>query len=69
MLSSKAGGTGLSLIGASRLILYDIDWNPANDLQVHVDLQRVSMLQLTLLGKIDCGQNETDCTALHDLLL
>eukprot|EP00794_Sanderia_malayensis_P014349 gene14349-15845_t len=33
LLSSKAGGTGLNLIGASRLILYDIDWNPANDLQ------------------------------------
>ena len=25
---------GLNLIGASRLILYDVDWNPANDLQV-----------------------------------
>ena len=34
LLSSKAGGTGLNLIGASRLILYDIDWNPANDIQV-----------------------------------
>lgn len=34
LLSSKAGGTGLNLIGANRLVLYDIDWNPANDLQV-----------------------------------
>ncbi len=34
LLSSKAGGVGLNLIGASRLILYDVDWNPANDLQV-----------------------------------
>ena len=34
LLSSKAGGVGLNLIGASHLILYDIDWNPANDLQV-----------------------------------
>ncbi|XP_076344572.1 DNA repair and recombination protein RAD54B-like [Tachypleus tridentatus] len=33
LLSSKAGGTGLNLIGASRILLYDIDWNPANDLQ------------------------------------
>ncbi|XP_046370032.2 DNA repair and recombination protein RAD54B-like [Haliotis rufescens] len=33
LLSSKAGGVGLNLVGASRLILYDIDWNPANDLQ------------------------------------
>ena len=34
LLSTKAGGVGLNLVGASRLILYDIDWNPANDIQV-----------------------------------
>ncbi|KAJ7372135.1 DNA repair and recombination protein rad54b [Desmophyllum pertusum] len=33
LLSSKAGGVGLNLIGASRLVLFDIDWNPANDIQ------------------------------------
>lgn len=36
LLSSKAGGVGLNLIGASRLVLYDLDWNPANDLQVRI---------------------------------
>ncbi|XP_045143275.1 DNA repair and recombination protein RAD54B [Echinops telfairi] len=38
LLSSKAGGVGLNLIGGSHLILYDIDWNPATDIQV-VSLQ------------------------------
>jgi hypothetical protein len=33
LLSAKAGGVGLNLTGASRLILYDSDWNPATDLQ------------------------------------
>jgi len=33
LLSSKAGGCGLNLIGANRLILFDPDWNPANDEQ------------------------------------
>ena len=33
LLSSKAGGTGLNLIGASRILLYDMDWNPAHDIQ------------------------------------
>jgi DNA repair and recombination protein RAD54B len=33
LLSSKSGGTGLNLIGASRIILFDIDWNPATDTQ------------------------------------
>ena len=41
LLSSKAGGVGLNLVGASRLILYDIDWNPANDLQVCVSMYNV----------------------------
>ncbi|XP_054548080.1 DNA repair and recombination protein RAD54B isoform X2 [Talpa occidentalis] len=33
LLSSKAGGVGLNLVGGSHLILYDIDWNPATDIQ------------------------------------
>ncbi|EFA83651.1 SNF2-related domain-containing protein [Heterostelium album PN500] len=33
LLSSKAGGIGLNLIGANHLILVDPDWNPANDAQ------------------------------------
>ncbi|KAG2444135.1 hypothetical protein HYH02_009075 [Chlamydomonas schloesseri] len=33
LLSSKAGGVGLNIIGANRLVLFDPDWNPANDLQ------------------------------------
>ncbi|WBW70769.1 ATP-dependent DNA translocase Rdh54 [Schizosaccharomyces osmophilus] len=33
LLSSKAGGCGLNLTGASRLVLYEPSWNPAQDLQ------------------------------------
>lgn len=44
LLSTKAGGSGLNLVGASRLILFDSDWNPANDLQamgrIHRDGQK-----------------------------
>ena len=33
LLSAKAGGAGLNLTGASRLILADSSWNPAVDAQ------------------------------------
>ena len=33
LLSSKAGGVGLNLIGGNHLVLFDPDWNPANDAQ------------------------------------
>jgi DNA repair and recombination protein RAD54B len=46
LLSAKAGGVGLNLIGASRIVLFDVDWNPATDLQamarIHRDGQKLS---------------------------
>jgi hypothetical protein len=36
LLSSKAGGCGLNLVGGNRLVLFDPDWNPANDKQVNI---------------------------------
>lgn len=30
---AQAGGCGLNLIGGNRLVLFDPDWNPANDKQ------------------------------------
>lgn len=31
LLSAKAGGCGLNLIGCCKMILLDPDWNPSND--------------------------------------
>ncbi|XP_059139437.1 DNA repair and recombination protein RAD54B-like [Physella acuta] len=59
LLSTKAGGVGLNLIGASRLILYDIDWNPANDLQAMARVwrdgqkRRVHIYRLLTTGTIE----------------
>jgi SNF2 family DNA or RNA helicase len=34
LLSSKAGGVGINLIGGNRMVLMEPDWNPSNDLQL-----------------------------------
>ena len=33
LLSTKAGGVGLNLTGANRMVLLEPDWNPATDTQ------------------------------------
>lgn len=40
LLSAKSGGVGLNLIGASRLVLFDVDWNPSTDLQAMARIHR-----------------------------
>ena len=40
LLSSKAGGCGLNLVGGSRLVLFDVDWNPAVDEQAMARIWR-----------------------------
>ena len=34
LISTKAGGEGISLQGGTRLIMFDTSWNPTNDIQV-----------------------------------
>ena len=40
LLSSRAGGLGLNLIGANRLVMIDCDWNPATDKQAMARIWR-----------------------------
>ncbi|EUJ34343.1 helicase [Brochothrix thermosphacta DSM 20171 = FSL F6-1036] len=41
LISLKAGGTGLNLTGASRVILYDLWWNPAVEQQAAARAHRI----------------------------
>ena len=59
LLSSKAGGCGLNLVSANRLILFDPDWNPSNDKQAMGRIWRdgqkkpVHIYRLLLSGTIE----------------
>ena len=41
LLTTRAGGLGVNLTGANRVILIDPDWNPANDLQARERAYRI----------------------------
>jgi len=40
LLSTKAGGEGLNLIGANRLVIYDCEWNPSYERQAMARIWR-----------------------------
>jgi SNF2 family DNA or RNA helicase len=59
LLAGKAGGTGLNLTAANRMVLLDPDWNPSNDLQVMARIWRdgqvlpVYIYRLVCIGTIE----------------
>eukprot|EP00891_Asterochloris_glomerata_P002075 jgi/Astpho2/2075/e_gw1.00038.344.1_t len=59
LLSTRAGGAGLNLVGANRLVLFDSDWNPAHDLQAMARIWRdgqqkaCTIYRLLTTGTID----------------
>lgn len=59
LLSAKSGGAGINLIGASRLVLFDIDWNPSTEDQamarIHRDGQKrhCRIYRLLIQGALD----------------
>jgi hypothetical protein len=52
LLSSKAGGVGLNLIGGNVVILYDIDWNPANDQQAMARVWRDGQKKTVIIYRL-----------------
>lgn len=54
LLSAKAGGVGLNLIGANRLILFDPDWNPATDVQAMARVWRDGQKKDVFIYRLIC---------------
>eukprot|EP01065_Artemidia_motanka_P032306 TRINITY_DN39320_c0_g1_i1.p1 TRINITY_DN39320_c0_g1~~TRINITY_DN39320_c0_g1_i1.p1 ORF type:complete len:1718 (+),score=418.84 TRINITY_DN39320_c0_g1_i1:61-5154(+) len=41
MITTKAGGCGINLTAATKVIIYDSDWNPQNDIQAQARCHRI----------------------------
>ncbi|KAK3025598.1 hypothetical protein RJ639_042096 [Escallonia herrerae] len=55
LLSSKAGGCGLNLIGGNRLVLFDPDWNPATDKQAAARVWRDGQKKRVYIYRFLCS--------------
>lgn len=59
LLTTKVGGLGINLTGASRVLLYDPDWNPSTDVQARERAWRlgqvkdVAVYRLIMAGTIE----------------
>ena len=54
LLTTRVGGLGLNLTGASRIILYDPDWNPSTDNQAKERIYRYGQKQDVEIYRIIC---------------
>lgn len=52
LLSTRAAGTGLNLVGADTVIFYDHDWNPANDAQAMDRAYRIGQTRNVTVYKL-----------------
>lgn len=54
LLSTRVGGVGLSLVRASRVVIFDMDWNPFNDEQAKDRAHRIGQRDAVEVYKLIC---------------
>ena len=52
LLSTRAGGLGINLTTADTVVLFDIDWNPQNDLQAEARCHRVGQTKPVVVYRL-----------------
>ena len=55
LLSTKAGGLGINLQTANRVVIFDSDWNPQNDLQAIARAHRIGQKQEVKIFRLVCS--------------
>eukprot|EP00866_Antonospora_locustae_P001627 jgi/Antlo1/1627/1840 len=55
LLTTKVGGLGLNLVGASRVVIYDPDWNPSADAQAKERVYRYGQVLDVEIYKLICA--------------
>ncbi|KAK9833308.1 hypothetical protein WJX81_005199 [Elliptochloris bilobata] len=67
LLSTRAGGQGITLTAADTVIIYDSDWNPQNDLQAMARCHRIGQAKevtiYRLVSRDTYEQNVFDCAS------
>lgn len=59
LLTTKVGGLGVNLTGANRVLIYDPDWNPANDVQARERCWRIGQQKDVIIYRLlSCGTVE-----------
>ncbi|CAK9801025.1 Lymphocyte-specific helicase [Anthophora plagiata] len=59
LISTRAGGVGLNLVGADTVIIYDSDWNPQADIQAMARCHRIGQEKPVLIYKL-CTKGTVD---------
>mmetsp|Transcript_23815 Transcript_23815/g.93628 ORF Transcript_23815/g.93628 Transcript_23815/m.93628 type:complete len:399 (-) Transcript_23815:593-1789(-) len=52
LLTTKVGGFGINLTGADRVVLYEPDWNPSNDLQARERSWRIGQKREVIIYRL-----------------
>ena len=65
LLSTKAGGLGITLTGADTVVLHDIDFNPQNDRQAQDRCHRIGQTRpVTIIRLVTQGTVDEDISAI-----